>query len=337
MFLNKDIEIMETKIVIYEDANGEIKLDVSLENDTLWLSQKQLEVLFDRDKSVISRHIKNIFKEEELDKNSTVAKNATVQKEGDREVIREIDYYNLDMIISLGYRVNSKRATSFRVWATKILKDYIINGYSINNKRLQQKGLKELNETISLLKDTISNAQIELNEAKGLLDVILNYSRTWTLLQGYDEDSLKIDFVSKEAKFILDSDEAKNYIAQLKDELIKKGEATELFGREKAGEFEGILRNIYQTFGGVDLLESVEEKAANLLYYIIKGHPFNDGNKRIGAFMFILFLSKNNMLYKSNGELKINDNALVALSLMTAKSDPKQKDTIINLIVNILQ
>ena len=334
MFLNKDIEIMETKIVIYEDVNGEIKLDVSLENDTLWLSQKQLEVLFDRDKSVISRHIKNIFKDEELDKNSVVAKNATTATDGK---IYQVEYYNLDMIISLGYRVNSKRATSFRVWATKILKDYIINGYSINNKRLQQKGLKELNETISLLKDTISNAQIELNEAKGLLDVILNYSRTWTLLQGYDEDSLKIDFVSKEAKFILDSDEAKNYIAQLKDELIKKGEATELFGREKAGEFEGILRNIYQTFGGVDLLESVEEKAANLLYYIIKGHPFNDGNKRIGAFMFILFLSKNNMLYKSNGELKINDNALVALSLMTAKSDPKQKDTIINLIVNISQ
>ena len=334
MFLNKDIEIMETKIVIYEDVNGEIKLDVSLENDTLWLSQKQLEVLFDRDKSVISRHIKNIFKDEELDKNSVVAKNATTATDGK---IYQVEYYNLDMIISLGYRVNSKRATSFRVWATKILKDYIINGYSINNKRLQQKGLKELNETISLLKNTISNAQIELNEAKGLLDVILNYSRTWTLLQGYDEDSLKIDFVSKEAKFILDSDEAKNYIAQLKDELIKKGEATELFGREKAGEFEGILRNIYQTFGGVDLLESVEEKAANLLYYIIKGHPFNDGNKRIGAFMFILFLSKNNMLYKSNGELKINDNALVALSLMTAKSDPKQKDTIINLIVNILQ
>lgn len=334
MFLNKDIEIMETKIVIYEDANGETKLDVSLENDTLWLSQKQLEVLFDRDKSVISRHIKNIFKDEELDKNSVVAKNATTATDGK---IYQVEYYNLDMIISLGYRVNSKRATSFRVWATKILKDYIINGYSINNKRLQQKGLKELNETISLLKDTISNAQIELNEAKDLLDVILNYSRTWTLLQGYDEDSLKIDFVSKEAKFILDSDEAKNYIAQLKDELIKKGEATELFGREKAGEFEGILRNIYQTFGGIDLLESVEEKAANLLYYIIKGHPFNDGNKRIGAFMFILFLSKNNMLYKSNGELKINDNALVALSLMTAKSDPKQKDTIINLIVNILQ
>lgn len=328
---------LKNKIAIYEDESGDIKLDVSLENETLWLSQKQLETLFDRDKSVISRHIKNIFKEEELDKNATVVKNATVQIEGNREVIREIEYYNLDMIISLGYRVNSKRATSFRVWATKILKDYIINGYSINQKRLQQIGLKELNETISLLKDTISNTQLELSEAKGLIDVIINYSRTWTLLQGYDEDSLKIDFFPQKAKFILDIDEAKIGIEKLKNELIKKGEATELFGREKAGEFEGILRNIYQTFGGVDLLGSVEEKAANLLYYIIKGHPFNDGNKRIGAFMFILFLSKNNILYKSNGELKINDNALVALSLMTAKSDPKQKETIVNLIVNILQ
>jgi hypothetical protein len=151
VFLDKDIAIMENKIVIYEDKNGEIKLDVSFENDTLWLSQKQLEVLFGRDKSVISRHIRNIFKEEELDKNSTVAKNATVQKEGNREVIREIDYYNLDMIISLGYRVNSKRATSFRIWATKILKDYLVNGYAINDKRLKQKGLEELNKTISLL------------------------------------------------------------------------------------------------------------------------------------------------------------------------------------------
>lgn len=325
---------LNNQIVIYEDINGDIKLDVSLENDTLWLSQKQLEVLFDRDKSVISRHIKNIFKENELDKNAVVAKNATTATDGK---VYQVEYYNLDMIISLGYRVNSKRATSFRVWATKILKDYLVNGYSINNKRLQQKGLKELNETISLLKDTISKTQLELSEAKGLLDVIINYSRTWTLLQGYDEDSLKIDFISQKAKFILDIDEAKIGIEKLKNQLIKKGEATELFGREKAGEFEGILRNIYQTFGGVDLLESVEEKAANLLYYIIKGHPFNDGNKRIGAFIFILFLTKNNRLYKSNGELKINDNALVALSLMTAKSDPKQKETIINLIVNILQ
>ncbi|MEK6660199.1 MAG: virulence protein RhuM/Fic/DOC family protein [Campylobacterota bacterium] len=324
---------LNNQIIIYKDDNGEIKLYVSLENETVWLSQKQLEVLFDRDKSVISRHIKNIFKEGELDKNSVVAKNATTAGDGK---VYQVDFYNLDMIVSLGYRVNSKRATSFRVWATKILKEYIINGYAINQKRVAQTGLEELNQTIALLKDTISQSELELSEAKGLLDVILNYSRTWTLLQGYDEDSLKVEVELKEAKFILDFDEAKEAIAQLKGELIKKGEATELFGREKAGEFSGIVRNIYQTFSGMDLLPSIEEKAANLLYYIIKGHPFNDGNKRIGAFMFILFLSKNNMLYKNSGELKINDNALVALSLMTAKSDPKQKDTVINLIVNIL-
>ncbi len=322
------------QIIIYEDTNGEVKLDVSLEHESVWLSQKQLEILFDRDKSVISRHIKNILKEDELDRNSVVAKNATTASDGK---IYQVEFYNLDMIISLGYRVNSKRATSFRIWATKILKEYLINGYALNQKRLEQKGLQSLNDTIALLQDTISKSELELSEAKGLLDVILNYSRTWTLLQGYDEDSLHVNIASQEAKFILDVDEAKDAIAQLKQELIKKGEATELFGHEKAGEFGGMVRNIYQTFGGVDLLPSVEEKAANLLYYIIKGHPFNDGNKRIGAFMFILFLSKNNMLYKKSGELKINDNALVALSLMTAKSDPKQKETIINLIVNLLE
>ncbi|OHE15845.1 MAG: hypothetical protein A2540_03475 [Sulfurimonas sp. RIFOXYD2_FULL_37_8] len=326
---------LNNQIIIYEDASGEIRLDVSLENETVWLNQRQMALLFDVNVPAINKHIKNILVDRELD-SSTISKMETVQKEGKREVKREIEFYNLDMIISLGYRVNSKRATSFRVWATKILKEYLINGYAINQKRVAQTGLEELNQTIALLKDTISQSELELSEAKDLLDVILNYSRTWTLLQGYDEDSLKVEVEPKEAKFTLDFDEAKEAIAQLKGELIKKGEATGLFGREKAGEFSGIVRNIYQTFGGVDLLPSIEEKAANLLYYIIKGHPFNDGNKRIGAFMFILFLSKNNMLYKNNGELKINDNALVALSLMTAKSDPKQKDTVINLIVNIL-
>lgn len=321
---------LNNQIMIYEDASGEIRLDVSLENETVWLSQGQMEVLFDRDQSGISRHLNSIFKSGELGKKSNMQKMHIANSD------KPVEYYNLDVIISLGYRVNSKRATSFRVWATKILKEYLMNGYAINKKRLEQKGLKELNQTIALLRDTISKSELELSEAKGLLDVILNYSRTWTLLQGYDEDSLKVEIESKEARFILDFDEAKEAIAQLKGELVKKGEATELFGREKAGEFGGIVRNIYQTFGGVDLLPSVEEKAANLLYYIIKGHPFNDGNKRIGAFIFILFLSKNGMLYKNNGELKINDNALVALSLMTAKSEAQQKDTVISLIVNIL-
>ena len=326
----------QNEVIIFQDDNGEINLNVSLTDETVWLNQKQLCLLFDRDKSVISRHTRNIFKEGELDKNSTVAKNATVQKEGEREVVREVDYYNLDMIISLGYRVNSKRATQFRIWATKVLKDHIVKGYSVNETRLQATGLNELTQTIELLKNTINGGDLELIEAKGLLDVILNYAKTWTLLQGYDEDSLSNQVDDKEEKFILDFDEAKEAIAVIKNELISKGEATMLFGQEKANELDGIIRNIYQTFGGDDLIPTVEEKAAHLLYYVIKDHPFNDGNKRIGAFLFILFLSKNDRLYKPNGELKINDNALVALSLMTAKSDPLQKDTVVSLIVNIL-
>lgn len=327
----------DNQIVIYKDKNDEIILDISLEKDTVWLSQKQMEILFDRDKSVISRHIKNIYKEEELERKSTVAIFATVQKEGGREVTREIEHYSLDMIISLGYRVNSKKATNFRIWATKILKEHLVKGYTFNQQRLQQKGLKDFNKTISLIKNTIQDDKLEFDEAKGLLDVILNYSRTWSLLQNYDEDSLKKDIKSKNKEdFTLDIFEAKTAVSNLKKELMKKGEASELFGREKAGEFGGMIRSIYQTFDGKDLLSSIEEKAANLFYYIIKGHPFSDGNKRIGAFMFILFLTKNKALYKESGELKINDNALVALSLLTAKSDPKQKDTIISLIVNIL-
>jgi death-on-curing family protein len=326
---------INNQIAIYEDINGQVSLDVSLTNDTVWLSQKQMSLLFDVNIPAINKHIKNIIKDGELD-GSTISKMETVQKEGKREVKRDIEFYNLDMIISLGYRVNSKRATNFRVWATKTLKEYLIRGYAVNQKRLQQKGLEEFNNTLVLLKDTISRGELEPTEVKGLLDVILKYSKTWTLLQGYDEGSLSVNVRQKEIKFILDFDEANDAIVQLKKELIKKGEASELFGREKAGEFDGIVRNIYQTFDGNDLLPTIEEKAANLLYYIIKGHPFNDGNKRIGAFMFILFLSKNNMLHKMSGELKINDNALVALSLMTAKSDPNQKDTVINLIVNIL-
>lgn len=329
------IDLKDDKIIIYEDTNGEVTLDVSLEDDTVWINQKQMSLLFDVNIPAINKHIKNIIRDRELD-SSTISKMEIVQQEGKRKVKRTIEFYNLDMIVSLGYRVNSKRATSFRQWATKVLKDYLIKGYSLNQKRLQQKGLEEFNQTIYLLKDTISSTELQLDEAKGLLDIIINYSRTWSLLQGYDENSLETIANNKEEKFILDFNEAKIAIAELKKILIKKGEATELFGKEKENEFNGIIRNIYQTFGRVDLLSSVEEKAANLLYYIIKGHPFNDGNKRIGAFIFILFLSKNNMLYKINGELKINDNALVAISLMTAKSDPKQKDTIIKLIINIL-
>ena len=323
-----------SEIVIYED--GSIALDARVEHDTVWLNQKQMANLFDVDSDTISYHLKTIYKSAELGKDATTEKISVVQKEGKREVKRKISFYNLDAIISVGYRVNSQRATQFRVWATGVLKEYIIQGYTLNQKRLKQKGLQEFNQAIALLQTTIQSDALECDEAKGLLDVIVGYGRSWSLLEGYDEDALETPTNKHDEMFILDYDEAKDAIAQLKKELMKKGEASELFGREKAGELDGIVGNVYQTFGGDDLIPSVEAKASNLLYYIIKDHPFVDGNKRIGAFLFILFLQKNKMLYRANGEAKINDNALVALTLMTAKSLPDQKDTVVALIVNML-
>ena len=323
-----------SEIVIYED--GDVALNATVEDETIWLSQKQMAELFGKSVKTINEHVSNVFKEGELEKESTIRNFRIVQTEGKREVTREIDFYTLDVIISVGYRVKSKEGTKFRIWANKILKEYLIKGYALNQKHLQEKGLKEFHQAIALLQTTINQENLACDEAKGLLDVIVGYGRSWSLLEGYDEDNLSMPTYHNEHKFVLGYSEAKDAISQLKKELVKKGEASELFGREKAGEFDGIIGNIYQTFGGDDLIASVEAKAANLLYYIIKDHPFVDGNKRIGAFLFILFLQKNKMLYLANGEAKINDNALVALTLMTAKSLPQQKDTVIALIVNML-
>ncbi|MGE4472539.1 MAG: RhuM family protein [Sulfuricurvum sp.] len=323
----------QQNVIIFQSGDGTIGLDVELKDETVWLSQKQMEHLFDKSKKTISEHISNIFKEGELIKEGVVRKFRTTASDGKTY---DVIYYSLDVIISVGYRVKSARGTQFRIWATKILKEHIVQGYTLNQKRLAQKGLDELTQTMQLLRSTIQQSEIGLDEAKGMLDIILSYSRTWSLLQGYDENSLPQYRLGRDQRFILDANEAKAAIAILKHDLLQKGEASELFGREKANEFEGIIRNVYQTFGGDDLLPSVEEKAANLLYYIIKDHPFSDGNKRIGAFLFILFLDKNCARHKKSGELKINDNALVALALMTAKSIPQQKDTVIRLIVNML-
>ncbi len=324
-------------IVIYE--NGEVALSATVENETVWLSQKQMEQLFGRDRSVISKHIKNIFTEEELEEEVVCANFAHTTQHGAIEgktQTKDTKYYTLDVIISVGYRVKSKEGTKFRIWANKILKEYLIKGYALNKERLQQQKLDELNATIALIKSNMDNHEISLEESKGFVEIVSNYARSWALLQGYDEQSLLEVTQSKEERFILDYDEAKEAIELFKATLMNKGEATKLFGQEKAGEFKGNLLNIYQTFGGVDLLPSLEQKAANLLYYVIKGHPFNDGNKRIGAYLFILFLDKNRALYKSNGELKINDNALASLALLVATSMPEQKEIIIRLIMNMI-
>ena len=318
-------------IVIYEDGNVELKTTV--ENESIWLSQAQMGELFGKSKKTISEHIGNIFKEGELEKNSVVRNFRTTASDGKEYSVM---HYNLDVIISVGYRVKSKRGTQFRIWATNILKEYLIKGYALNQKKLQQQKLEELNQTIELIKQGLQDQELSTTEAKGFVEIVGNYAKSWALLQGYDEQSLEEVVQTKEQKFILDYDEAKEAIAELKKTLIAKGEATELFGQEKAGELKGNLLNIYQSFGGVDLLPSVENKASNLLYYIIKGHPFNDGNKRIGAYLFVLFLHKNGILHKPNGEPKINDNALASIALLVAQSDPSQKDIIIKLVMNML-
>lgn len=317
-----------SEIVIYEDGN--IELAISFEEETFWLRQSEISELFGKDRTVITRHINKILKDEEVDEKSNVQKMHIANSD------RPVKFYSLDIVLAVGYRTNSSKAIKFRTWATKVLKEHLIQGYSLNQKRLQQKGLQEFNQTIALLQTTIQGDTLACDEAKGLLDVIVGYGRSWSLLEGYDEDALEIPHYQQEAKFILDYDEAKEAIVGLKKELVSKNEASALFGREKAGEFDGVIGNVYQTFGGDDLIPSVEEKAAHLLYYIIKDHPFVDGNKRIGAFLFILFLQKNGILYRASGEAKINDNALVALALMTAKSLPEQKSTVIALVVNML-
>ena len=317
-----------SEIVIYEDGN--VELPVSFDEENFWLSQADLVSLYEKDQSVISRHINKIFKDEEVDLKSNMQKMHIANSD------KPVNLYSLDVVLAVGYRTNSSKAIKFRKWATNILKEHLIQGYTLNQKRLEQKGLKEFNQAIALLQTTIGQEEIACDEAKGLLDVIVGYGRSWSLLEGYDEDNLPMPTQHTKQKFILDYSEATDAIAQLKKELMQKSEASELFGREKAGEFDGIIGNVYQTFGGDDLIPSVEAKAANLLYYIIKDHAFVDGNKRIGAFLFILFLQKNQILCRTNGEAKINDNALVALTLMTAKSLPQQKDTVIALIVNML-
>jgi len=317
-----------SEIVIYEDGNVELKTTV--ESESIWLKQNEIAKLFDKDRTVITRHINNILKDNEVDEKSNVQKMHIANSD------KPVKFYSLDIVLAVGYRTNSAKAIKFRQWATTILKDYIIKGYTLNQKRIKEDKLQELEQTISLIKQGLENKELSLQEAKGFVEIVSNYAKSWALLQGYDEQSLEEVSQTCETRFVLDYDEANEAIAELKRTLIAKGEATKLFGQEKAGEFKGNLLNIYQTFGGVELLPSVEQKAANLLYYVIKGHPFNDGNKRIGAYLFILFLHKNGILYKTNGEAKINDNALASLALLVATSAPEQKDIIIKLVMNML-
>lgn len=320
-----------SNIEIYQLEDGKTEINVQLDSETVWLNMNQIVDLFERDKSVISRHISNIFKEQELDKNSVVAKNATTATDGKTY---QVDYFNLDVIISVGYRIKSKRGTQFRIWANKILKEYLIKGYSLNEKRLEKKTeqLKDLQESVKILSKVLNYKTLSNVESIGLLKIISEYAYALDILDQYDYQSLEITNTSGKETYQLTYNEAMNQIL-----LAKKAHGnSDLFGHEKDKSFQSSVATIYQTFGGIDLYPSIEEKAANLLYFITKNHSFSDGNKRIAAFLFLYFMERNGILFDKNGNKRIADNTLVALTLMVAVSKPEEKDTMTKVIVNLI-
>jgi len=314
------------ELLLYQSENGETSLDVRLEDETVWLSQAQMVELFQRDQSVISRHVNNVFKEGELDRESNMQKMHIAHSD------KPVTFFNLDVIISVGYRVKSQRGTQFRIWATSVLKEHLVKGFTANRQRLAEKGVQEAQQVLALLANTLTSHELVNEEGQSVLAIINRYASTWRLLLQYDEDRLSLPEAKSRDSVLLETLPVRNAIVSLKKELLAKGEATELFGNERNHGLDGVLGSIYQTFGGVDLYPSREEKAANLLYFIIKDHPFSDGNKRIGSFLFLLFLQANNMLE----DIAFDNKALVALTLLTASSDPAQKDLMIRLIVNLL-
>ena len=323
-----------SEIKIYKTENGKTSIEVKLEKETVWLSQKQMSELFEKDTDTIGLHLKNIYKSEELDEFSTTDKYSVVQKEGNRNVKRQIKYYNLDAIISVGYRVNSKRGILFRKWSTQLLKEYLIKGFAINQEKLekQNKQLLELKETVKILSNVVLNKELSNDESKGLLEIISDYSYALDVLDKYDYQSLKIEDVTTNEIYQLTYQEAIDQIQMTKRVYGN----SDLFGHEKDKSFRSSIATIYQTFGKVDLYPSIEEKASNLLYFIVKNHSFSDGNKRIAAFLFLYFLEKNGILRAENGEKRIADNTLVALTLMIAVSKSEEKDTMIKIIVNLI-
>lgn len=323
-----------SQIEIYHIDNENTEISVKLEGDTVWLNLIQMTDLFQRDKSVISRHINNVFKEGELQRKSTVAKFATVQSEGNRKITRSLEYFNLDVIISVGYRVKSKRGTDFRIWANKVLKNYLIEGYALNEKKLnnQNEQLRELKKSVKILGKVLNQKELSAYESKGLLKVISDYAYALEILDQYDYQNLEIKHISENEIFRLTYEKAIQLITQVK----RKYGNSDLFGREKDQSFRSSVATIYQTFNGKDLYPSIEEKAANLLYLITKNHSFTDGNKRIAAFLFLYFLEQNGILYDEIGQKRIADNALVALTLMIAVSKPEEKNTIIKVVINLI-
>ena len=318
------------EIIIYKTSKNEVALDVRFENETVWLTQVEIAKLFGKDRSVITKHIKNIFTDKEVGNKSNVQKMHIANSD------KPVEFYSLDVILAVGYRTNSAQAIHFRKWATMILKKYLLQGYAINEKRLLETREKfsELQTAISFLQEK-SKKELLAGQEGEILNLLSSYAKTLTILEQYDKGELKESKGGK-TKFILTYEHCLQIINELRKELVAKKEAGDLFGSERDGSFEGIIRGLYQTFGGKELYPFIEDKASHLLYFIIKDHPFSDGNKRSGAFLFVYFLDKTNFLFKKSGERKINDNALVALALLVAESEPKEKETMVKIIKNLL-
>jgi len=317
------------EIIFYESGSESGHIEVKLENETVWLTQDQMAALFSKARSTINEHIKNIYIEKELDEE------ATMNKFGISEFAKKpVNYYNLDVIISVGYRVKSYQGTQFRIWANRVLKDYLTKGYALDQKRFheQSRQLEELKQTVKLLGNVVESKTLNSDEATGLLKVVTDYAYALDVLDKYDHQILEIEATSSRQFFQITYPAAMDAIKGLKD----KFGGSSLFGNEKDESFQGSLAAIYQTFGEKDLYPSVEEKAANLLYFVIKNHSFSDGNKRIAAFLFVWFLEKNTILYRADGSKKIADNALVALTLMIAESKPEEKDMMTKVVVNLI-
>ena len=314
-------------IVLYKSMDGSVELDVQLEKESIWLSQKQMSLLFEKDTDTIGLHIRNIFKEKELKASATTEESSVVQQEGNRKVTRKIRFYNLDVVISVGYRVKSKRGTEFRIWATNVLKKYLIQGYSANEKRL-----KELKQSLKLASEISKRKPLTGDEASALLQTVSEYAYALDLLDDYDHQRVAIRKTSRRKAKPVSYEETLELIEQMREQF----DASDLFGQEKDKSLHSSLNTIMQTFDGKELYPSVEEKAANLLYFIVKNHSFVDGNKRIAAVVFLRFAEKNKLIYDKEGNKRIADNALVAMTLMIAESDPKEKDVITAMLTNLI-
>ena len=328
------MENVNDKIIIYQSADGNTQIDVRLENETVWLTANQMALLFDRDDKTIRKHISNAIKEE-LSDTVVVAKFATTTPHGaidGKSQTHLVSYYNLDVIISVGYRVKSKRGVDFRRWANRVLKEYLIKGYAVN-ERIHKEQIGELRQLVGMLGRTIQNQPLLSNdETSALFDVVTDYSYALDTLDNYDYQRLTIDDTTAEGGFQATYENAMQAILSLKERF---GESA-LFGNEKDDSFKSSIGQIYQTFDGVELYPSTEEKAAMLLYLVTKNHSFSDGNKRIAATLFLWFLNNNRILYREDGSKRIADNTLVALTLMIAESRPEEKDVMVKVVVNLI-